>query len=103
MKSSSFSIFTCTYYFGISTYTRANEFAHPVAGCGFAYPADSSNACWWDDVPLFTFGVPSSFLIRQALDDLATGRTVLVVSFHRHILERIEQQARETPVDGNIL
>jgi hypothetical protein len=44
------------------------------------------------DTPLFTVSAPSSFLVRQALDDLATGRTVVVISPHRRILEQIGQQ-----------
>jgi hypothetical protein len=50
------------------------------------------------DLPLFTVGAPLSFLIRQALDDLAMGRSVVVLSPHRRILERIAQQAGDTAV-----
>ena len=49
-------------------------------------------------VPLHTVGAPSSFLVRKALDDLATGRTVVVISPHRRVLGRIAQQAGDTPV-----
>ena len=50
------------------------------------------------DLPLFTVGAPPSFLIRQVLDDLATGRAVVVLSPHRRILERIAQQAGDAPI-----
>jgi hypothetical protein len=50
------------------------------------------------DVSLHTAGAPASFLVRQALDDLATGRAVVVMSPQRRVLERIAQQAGNTPV-----
>jgi hypothetical protein len=50
------------------------------------------------DIPLFTIGAPSSFLVQQALDDLATGRSVVVVSPHRRLLQRLGQQAGEATV-----
>jgi hypothetical protein len=49
-------------------------------------------------IPLHTVSAPASFLVRQAVDDLATGRAVVVISPHRRILERIAQQAGDTPV-----
>ena len=48
-------------------------------------------------VPLFTAGAPSSFLVQQALGDLGSGRTVIVVSPQRRTLEQIGQQAGGTP------
>ena len=48
-------------------------------------------------LPLFTVGAPSSFLVQQALGDLGSGRTVIVVSPQRRTLERIERQAGGTP------
>jgi hypothetical protein len=50
------------------------------------------------DVPLFTVGAPSSFLVRQALDDLEAGRTAVVVSPYRRILEQIERGAGDVPI-----
>jgi hypothetical protein len=41
------------------------------------------------DVPLFTAGAPTSFLVREAVGDLDAGRTVVVVSPHRRTLEQI--------------
>jgi len=49
-------------------------------------------------IPLFTAGAPSSFLARQALSDLETGRVVAVVSPHRRVLEQIEREAGDCPV-----
>ena len=45
-------------------------------------------------VPLFTVAAPSFFLIEQALNDLQSGRSVVVVSPHRRILNRIQRQAQ---------
>jgi hypothetical protein len=50
------------------------------------------------DVPLFTVSAPSSFLVRQALDDLQTGRSVVVVSPHRRVLDPIERGAGDIPI-----
>ncbi len=49
-------------------------------------------------VPLHTVGAPVPFLVRLALDDLATGRAVVIISPHRRILERIAQRAGDTPI-----
>jgi hypothetical protein len=46
------------------------------------------------DVPLFTAAAPASFLARQALDDLARGQTVVVVSPQRRVLNQIQREAR---------
>lgn len=46
--------------------------------------------------PLLTVGAPPAFLIHQALQDLARGRAVVVVSPHRRLLYRIQRQARAT-------
>jgi hypothetical protein len=45
-------------------------------------------------VPLFTVGAPSSFLIDQALNDLQTGRSVVVISPYRRVLNQIQRQAQ---------
>lgn len=50
------------------------------------------------DLPLFTVGAPPSFLVRQAIEDLEAERSVVVLSPHRRILERIAQQAGDTAV-----
>jgi hypothetical protein len=49
-------------------------------------------------VPLFTSGAPYAFLVQQALEDLRTGRMVIVVSPHRRILEEVAQKTLEMPV-----
>jgi len=49
-------------------------------------------------LPLFTVGAPPSFLVQQALADLGSGRTVIVVSPRRRTLEQIGQQAGGAPV-----
>lgn len=49
-------------------------------------------------IPLFTAGAPPSFLVRQALDDLGVGRTVVVASPHRRVLEQIERGAGDIPI-----
>jgi hypothetical protein len=45
-------------------------------------------------VPLFTVGAPSFFLVEQAINDLQAGRSVVVVSPHRRILNQIQRQAQ---------
>jgi len=45
-------------------------------------------------VPLFTVGAPSFFLVEQAANDLQLGRSVVVVSPHRRILNQIQLQAQ---------
>jgi hypothetical protein len=48
-------------------------------------------------ISLFTVGAPPPFLVRQALDDLEVGRTVVVLSPHRRVLEQIARGASEVP------
>ena len=47
-------------------------------------------------VPLFTVSTPGTFLVQQALQDLGGGRTVVIVSPHRRILEHLARQAHGT-------
>jgi hypothetical protein len=48
-------------------------------------------------IPQFTVGAPGSFLVQQSLQDLGRGRTVIVVSPHRRLLEQMARSTRETP------
>lgn len=50
------------------------------------------------DLPLLTYGAPQAFLAGQVLQDLTGGYTVIVVSPHRGLLERIALEAEGTPV-----
>jgi hypothetical protein len=45
-------------------------------------------------VPLFTVGAPATFLAEQALNDLQVGRSVVIVSPHRRVLNQIQRQAQ---------
>jgi hypothetical protein len=45
-------------------------------------------------VPLFTVGAYSFFLVEQAVNDLQLGRSVVVISPHRRILNQIQRQAQ---------
>jgi len=42
-------------------------------------------------VPLFTVGAPATFLAEQALNELQAGRSVVVTSPHRRILNQIQR------------
>lgn len=48
------------------------------------------------DMPVYTVGAPAPFLAAQALDDLERGWTAVVLSPHRHILDRIAHEAAGT-------
>jgi hypothetical protein len=50
------------------------------------------------NVLLSTVAAPSTFLIRQALDDLQDGRSVIVVSPHHRVLEQTRRLAGGMPV-----
>ncbi len=50
------------------------------------------------DLPLLTYGAPQTFLAGQVLQDLTGGYTVIVVSPHRGLLERIALESEGTPV-----
>ena len=50
------------------------------------------------NIPLLTVGAPPSFLVQQALSDLETRRSVVVVSPHRRVLEQIERKAGDAPI-----
>lgn len=50
------------------------------------------------DLPLLTHSAPQTFLAGQVLQDLTGGYTVIVVSPHRSLLERIALEADGTPV-----
>ena len=60
--------------------------------------ADGRVLALGQNIPLFTVGAPSSFLVRQAVGDLEMGRTVVVVSASRRVLEQIGRQAGDVPV-----
>ncbi len=57
-------------------------------------PANGASLSLSYGVPLFTVGAPASFLIEQALDDLSSGRSAVVVSPHRRILNRLQREAQ---------
>jgi hypothetical protein len=44
--------------------------------------------------PLFTVDAPAAFLVRQAVEDLQRGQTVVVLSPHRRTLATIQRQAQ---------
>jgi hypothetical protein len=48
------------------------------------------------DIPLFTVGAPSTFLAQQALADLQAGWSVIAVSPHCNVLDRIAREAGGT-------
>lgn len=70
---------------------------HPM-GRTLGLSADGLRLTSSHTTPLFTVGAPSSFLVRQALDDLQAGRSVVVLSPQRRVLERIEKGAGGAPV-----
>lgn len=58
------------------------------------HSADGSPLSLSYAVPLFTVGAPATFLMAQAVNDLRTGRTVVVISPHRRILNLIQRHAQ---------
>jgi len=72
---------------------------HPTeCGRDLGQTADDRPLTLGRNFPLTTIGAPSSFLVQQALDDLEAGRTVVVVSPHRRVLEQIEREAGDVPI-----
>lgn len=74
-----------------------DDYAPAPAGRTLGLSADGRRLTSSHTTPLYTMGAPSSFLVRQAVDDLQAGRSVVVLSPQRRILERIEKGAGGIP------
>lgn len=74
------------------------DYAPDPAGRSLGQSTDGRSLTLSHAIPLFTVGAPPPFLVRQAIEDLEVGRTVVVLSPHRRVLEQIARGAGDVPI-----
>jgi hypothetical protein len=75
-----------------------DEYTPAQAGRPLGESTDGRPLTLGYEVPLFTIGAPSAFLAQQALADLQAGWSVIAVSPHRNVLDRIAREAGGTSI-----